>query len=116
MLLLYWRDPATASIFPVCPFHALTGLDCPGCGSLRAMHQLLHGNLLAALRLNPLVVLSLPLLAYCGLADFVGRTSGYRLPPGRGRAGYIWLLLAVIVAFWFFRNIPCYPFTLLGPG
>ncbi|MGA8200207.1 MAG: DUF2752 domain-containing protein, partial [Candidatus Sulfotelmatobacter sp.] len=57
-------DPATSGLFPPCPLHYLTGWYCPGCGSLRALHQLLHGNLSAAWALNPLTVLLLPFLVY----------------------------------------------------
>ena len=113
LVLLAACDPATSAIFPPCPFRALTGLRCPGCGTLRGLHQLLHGNLIAALRLNPLMVLSLPFLAYAFLEEIVYRASGYRLRRARIGAGAIWLLLALILAFWVLRNVPCYPFSLL---
>ena len=31
-------------LFPVCPFKALTGWNCPGCGGLRMTHDVLHGD------------------------------------------------------------------------
>ena len=40
MVLLELFDPATSGVFPPCPLHYLTGWYCPGCGSLRAIHQL----------------------------------------------------------------------------
>lgn len=52
-------DPATTWWFPSCPFYALTGLLCPLCGSLRALHALLTGAPLAALAFNPLLVVGL---------------------------------------------------------
>ena len=70
VVMLRVFDPATSGIFPPCPVHYLTGWYCPGCGSLRAIHQLLHGNLRAAWALNPLTVVLLPCLTY-GLASFV---------------------------------------------
>ena len=42
--------------------YQLTGLACPGCGSLRALHQLTHGHFGEALRLNPMLVMALPFL------------------------------------------------------
>ena len=54
--LLYAYDPAATTWFPSCPFRALTGLLCPLCGTLRAAHAVLHGHLVAAFLLNPLVV------------------------------------------------------------
>ena len=37
-------DPLKSSFFPSCPFKSVTGLDCPGCGSQRAIYELLHLN------------------------------------------------------------------------
>ena len=45
---LYWFEPGKTGFFPSCPFRALTGFNCPGCGTTRALHQLLHGNVVAA--------------------------------------------------------------------
>ena len=39
--------------YPTCPFLAITGWYCPGCGSLRAVHDLLHGDLAGAVRPQP---------------------------------------------------------------
>ena len=45
---LYVIDPEETRLIPACPFLSLTGLLCPGCGSARALHALLHGELAAA--------------------------------------------------------------------
>ena len=58
-LLLFFFEPGSYNFYPRCLFHQTTGLLCPGCGSLRAFHQLLHGHLAAALHLNVLFVFSL---------------------------------------------------------
>lgn len=50
--LLFVFDPAVTAWFPSCPLNALTGWLCPFCGSLRAAHALLRGNLVAALHFN----------------------------------------------------------------
>ncbi len=113
--ILLVRDPAHASIFPHCPFHELTGLHCPGCGTLRALHQLLHGNLSAALGLNPLTVLCLPAIGYALLREVVRGISGHHLPGVVVRAAWIWALLVAIVLFWILRNVPYYPFSWLAP-
>jgi hypothetical protein len=101
--ILFHFDPARAAIFPVCTFHQFTGLDCPGCGSLRAMHQLLHGQLREALRLNAFVVLSLPVWAWFGLRLI---WSGLNGGPAAIRPAWLWLYLAAWVAFGFLRNLP----------
>ncbi len=48
-------DPAATWWMPSCPFYALTGLLCPLCGSLRALHALLTGAPVAAFGFNPLI-------------------------------------------------------------
>src|SRR5258708_40085658 len=60
-LLLFVFNPVQFGFYPACQFYRATGLLCPGCGSLRAWHQLLHGHVLAALHLNPLAVLAIPI-------------------------------------------------------
>ena len=114
-VVLYVFDPATSRLYPPCTFHMLTGLYCPGCGAGRAMHQLLHGNLLRALDLNPLLVLALPLVVYEGFAQvmlWLFNRRPRRLFGGRLSA---WAVLVVILVYWVVRNIPVYPFNLLAP-
>ncbi len=116
LVALRLYDPATSLLFPPCPLYKLTGWYCPGCGSLRALHQLLHGNLAAAFAMNPLAVLSLPFLLY-GIASFlVFQLRGRFLPRYFIPASSIWVLGALILAFGIARNIPVYPLNLLAPG
>lgn len=56
-------DPSGSHLFPKCAFHSLTGFQCPGCGSQRAIHALLHGDVAGAMAYNALLVVSLPLIA-----------------------------------------------------
>jgi len=108
--LLFLFDPAQIRALPLCPFRALTGLDCPGCGALRASHQILHGNLAAAFRLNPLVILFLPFLGYYLFRYCFAALSGKPYTEAVVRPVFIWMLLAVIILFWALRNTPLYPF------
>jgi hypothetical protein len=111
--LLYWVEPAAGSIYPPCLFHALTGLHCPGCGSTRCLHALVHGNLKQAAAFNVLLVFALPFLLYWG-AGRVWNTA--QTAPGRRLPAWvIHAMLGVIVAYWILRNIPCPPFHLLAP-
>ncbi len=114
--VLYFGDPTRSGAhFPGCPLYTLTGIYCPGCGSTRALHELLHGQVAAAMSFNVLTVLALPFVLYSGLSYFVFAIRGRRLPsmhiPGR----YVWAIGYAIVAFGILRNIPHYPFTLLAP-
>ncbi len=115
LAFLFLFNPARFSFYAPCPFHALTGLYCPGCGSLRALHQLLHGNLLVAFSLNPLMVSLLPFLGYALISYSMLIIRKRPLPGSFLPAFWIWLLLGIILAFWVLRNIPFYPFSWLAP-
>ena len=67
-VILFLFEPTSSKLYPSCPFRLLTGLFCPGCGTLRALHQLLHGHLMTAIDFNPLAIIALPFLAYSYLS------------------------------------------------
>lgn len=103
--LVYLVDPAASRLFPPCPFLALTGLLCPGCGTTRAAHQLLHGHPVAALELNPLLPLYLPFLGHVLLSEL--RVAAGREPLSFPLLPRSWIqaLLGLILAFWVTRNL-----------
>ena len=108
-------DPnAGDSPLPPCPFRALTGLYCPGCGSTRCLHALAHLDLADAMAMNPLLVLSLLPLAVLILhgAGLLPR----RLLPLRNALAAPRLWLVLLLGFAVLRNLPWMPFTLLAPG
>jgi hypothetical protein len=105
-VVLYLFDPATTAIYPVCFFHATTGLLCPGCGTLRALHQLSHGNFAAAWQLNAFTVSLLPVAAWLGLRELISVTTGKRLPGIVTRPAFGWALIVGMVIFGIARNIP----------
>lgn len=106
--------PRPPGWLPQCPFHAITGLYCPGCGSTRALHALAHGELGAALGFNPLLVLALPLLAAWALAR-VAKTLRGDATPVRQPPHAATVALVVVVSFFLLRNLPWWPFVLLAP-
>jgi hypothetical protein len=114
-VFLFSFNPTQSNLYPPCLFHKLTGLYCPGCGSLRALHQLLHGHLLTALSLNPLMVLMLPFLGYAFTSRIFLLIRGKALPRIFIPAFWLWFLFAVIIAYWILRNIPFFPFNYLAP-
>jgi hypothetical protein len=116
VVILAVFDPARSGIFPPCPVRYLTGWYCPGCGSLRAIHQLLRGNLRAAWALNPLTIILLPFLTYGLASSALFEISGQGLPQPFLRAFWIRALGAAIILFGIARNLPLYPFDLLAPG
>jgi len=103
---LYVVDPAKHAVYPACPLYATTGWECPGCGGLRATHQILHGHLAAAWALNPLAVLLLPLYGWILADAALTLLRGRGLPEFAPRTVLIWLGLAVLALFGILRNIP----------
>ena len=104
--VLFLFDPAQHSFYPRCTLKALTGLDCPGCGGLRATHQLLHGNIAAAFRLNPLLVTLGPLAGAWLLRAGARGIRRREFPQLRIAPPVAWLLFAGALAFSIFRNLP----------
>ena len=99
-------DPVKTPLTPPCPFRAITGWQCPFCGATRATHQLLHGHVASAFRLNALYLLALPLVAWAWLGWAVAAFGGPRLPTIRPSTRLNWALGAVLVAFTVVRNLP----------
>ena len=106
-------DPNQAGHYPTCPFLAVSGLYCPGCGSLRALHDLAHGDLAGAVARNPLMV-----VASVGLVvAFVlwVRRLWRGVPRTRvAPAALLYGLLTLVLAFWVLRNVPGW--TWLSPA
>jgi hypothetical protein len=102
-LIFFLFDPTKVAIFPPCVFHQVTGLDCPGCGAQRALHQLLHGNIVAALRLNAMFVLSLPIWALYGPRFLLRALRGQST---KLNARWMWFYLMAWLVFGFLRNLP----------
>ncbi len=102
-LFYFLVDPVHFSIFPPCLFHQLTGLYCPGCGGQRSFHQLLHGHLIAAIRLNAMFVFSLPLLGWLG-ARYVRHS--FRGQPASFDSKWWWAYVGAWILFAVLRNLP----------
>ena len=104
---LYLFNPAADDDpYPNCPFLWLTGYYCPGCGSLRAYHQLLRGNVDGAIGLNPVTVLALPVMIYALASAWLLGFRGTGLPRPRWSAGASWSVGVFLVAFAVVRNLP----------
>lgn len=98
-------DPNLPGRYPTCPFLLLTGWYCPGCGSLRAVHALVHLDVGTAVDRSPLLVAVLPFMALAWLA-WVRRAVTGRPPRRVLPASVVYLLGAAVVAYWLLRNLP----------
>jgi hypothetical protein len=59
-----WDPVAHLALFPACPFRALTGLACPGCGMSRAFVLLSQLRLAEAVAVHPVAPLLLAAMAW----------------------------------------------------
>ena len=103
-VIYYVYDPATMP-FPRCPFLVLTGWECPGCGSQRAIHSLLHLDIAAAWRYNAMLVLSIPYVVLLLVAEWLGRRRQSRLYRVVNSEVLIWSYFVLVVAWWILRNV-----------
>ena len=91
LIILYFFPVDRYWFYPRCFFHQATGLDCPGCGGLRSVQCLLHGDFAAAFRFNPLLYLLIPALFVCR--------------RHLNKPACAWSFVAAVVAFTIARNL-----------
>jgi hypothetical protein len=102
-------------LFPSCPFHAVSGWYCPGCGSQRAIHQLLHGDFVRAWGYNPLVFFAILMVGYHWGVQGLNQLKGVQIRNLIYRPLTTWIILVLVLAFWILRNLPFAPFDSLAP-
>jgi hypothetical protein len=90
------------SLFPLCPFKLLTGWNCPACGGLRMVHDLLHGDLVAAVTDNVFLVVGLPMLTVWILLRRRHRDPMLPIPA-------VVTIAAAAIAWTVLRNLPGFP-------
>lgn len=118
LAILARHHPHDFTFLPPCPSASL-GFACAGCGSTRAVHFLLQGDVAAAWRHNPMLVLvGLPFAAVAAVslvrAAATGRWPRSPLPPqASARLG---LGLVILLLGWtLVRNLPGETFSALRP-
>lgn len=103
-IIYYALDPSSSAVFPRCTFLELTGYKCPGCGSQRAIHALLHGDVAAAFGYNALLLIAIPWVALCLFAESQ-RVRNPRLYARLNAPRLIWLFLVMVLLWWLLRNV-----------
>ncbi|OBF11721.1 DUF2752 domain-containing protein [Mycobacterium sp. ACS4331] len=90
------------SVFPPCIFKALTGWDCPACGGLRMTHDVLHGDIAAAVNDNVYLLVGIPLLLAWVLVRYTRRKRVFTWWAGA-------VVLVSAVAWTVVRNLTGFP-------
>jgi hypothetical protein len=109
LAFVYFFNPSTNGFYPICQFHKLTGLNCPGCGATRALYALLHGDFSLALKDNALFIFTIAFLAARGAwfaaKHFSRNSAGQFISPK-----ILWTFLVVAGVFTVLRNFPAFSF------
>ena len=110
VVIYYFVNPANSSWFLSCPLKSVTGYDCPGCGTQRALHALLHFRIREAFCLNPLFVIALVLF----LVYLVLRLTKNKTCLNIFRSKIFWIVAVILILlFGLIRNTDAY-FSVFG--
>ena len=102
---LYQNDPAQSeTVFILCVTKNISGIDCPGCGSQRAFHELLHGNFIKAAKLNLTIYFFTPLLLFLFLKTAL-KPFRIDLPDLLITTKRLMLILFFLLLFTVLRNL-----------
>lgn len=105
-LFYYHYDPQSENFLLKCPFKFFTGYDCPGCGSQRALHHLLHGELKQAFSFNPLLVIAIPYVVIGILFEWFKLKYSYpKIRKTLFGASAIYIISGIILIFTILRNL-----------
>lgn len=102
--LIYWFFDPSTSYFPRCPIYMITGWQCPGCGSQRAIHALLNGDIAAAWRFNAMLLVLLPIIAVILVAELF-RNRLPRFNRAVTSPLFVVMLVVGIALWWVLRNL-----------
>ena len=102
LCVYFYFDPSD-TFFPRCPFLTVTGFQCPGCGSQRAIHALLHGDVVSAWHYNAMLLIFIPFIILLLIAETcrIGNPRFYRAV---NNSYTIWISAIILVAWGIFRN------------
>lgn len=116
MLALYsFLNPIETNLFPSCPFYVTTGIYCPGCGSQRAVHQILNGHIFEGIRHNYLIGLLALVFTYQIFIFTMNNVLDKGFTNLLHKSKVTFSILIIVILFWVLRNINLFPFTELAP-
>lgn len=103
-------DPYKDDFLPKCSFYTVTGYQCPGCGSQRAIHNLLQFKIYNAIKENLLFVIAIPYLILGAYFDIFNPKNIRALKIQKFFFGLpaIWTVFFLIIIYWIIRNFDFY--------
>lgn len=106
-VVYFFYDPSQYSFFPKCPLLNYTGIQCPGCGSQRALHDLFNLNFSGAIQHNFLMVLSIPYIIGGYYFELKKKWSSKeeKIRNTLYSTKAIWTVFVVVIVFWIGRNV-----------
>ncbi|MEJ6791859.1 MAG: DUF2752 domain-containing protein [Lacinutrix sp.] len=113
--LYFLYNPSNSNYFSKCIFYSTTGLHCPGCGSQRALHHILQGNILTGLKHNLLLVLLVIILIYKAVLFGLEKYYVKKFKSLLNNSKVIKVILVIIILYWILRNVDYYPFAVFAP-
>jgi uncharacterized protein DUF2752 len=103
--LLLRFPPGQFGFYPQCPIHQYLHIDCPGCGSTRALSAILQGHLIEAFRFNALFTLALPFAALWAAGLYIRSLKRRPFAWPHPRPATLYAALAITVIFTVMRNL-----------
>ena len=98
--------PERYAFYPQCPFHQLFNLQCPGCGTTRALFALLHGDIVAAIHFNAFAAAFFPLAASYAIFTYEKYLKREPIRPPTFRPATVYAALGITLVFGVIRNLP----------
>jgi len=105
LVLYFFFDPGQYKLFPKCLFYTTTGMYCPGCGSQRAVHNLLHLNIQEAFKNNLLIFPAGIVILYNYIHPLINSFFHSNLPDILRHRTTPWFILGAILLYWVIRNL-----------
>lgn len=100
----YYYDPTEVDWMPRCLWKVVTATDCPGCGSQRMAHALMHGDICGAWHANAFALCMLPIIVFMIWLELM-RGSLPKLYSKVHSPWVIRLIFIMILAWWIIRNL-----------
>ena len=111
LFVLYKYNPITSGIYPRCVSYSLFSINCPGCGTLRAIHHLFNGEIIHSIKSNILIYITIVYMLVRSLISKLREQSFIINFSSREISGMMIFIIIYTIA----RNIPIEPFNILAP-